>query len=328
MARSRPLKLFLGLSALGKAMRRLQLLFLCVVSTLAQAQLPSDDAKTRLIHAFRHYPIVAIGEQHWIMQAGQFYDFLVQDPDFQKAANAIVIEFASRRSQPVLDQYISGGDVPPEQLRQVWRDTTKVFAFESPIYAHLLAAIREVNIHLPPDKRLRVLAGDSGIDWATVTKHEQWERYQPNDRSFAEVINRQVLDKKKKALVILGSNHLMKTTDSHHEPTTTDLVERVHPGSMYVVAMSFRKPAQSMKIAPPVLLPWPTLVLPNGETMLVGDYADALLYLGNPPVTAEPDWASYPRDPGYLKELDRRARIEWGCGFDLQRIRDGLPHCP
>jgi hypothetical protein len=184
MARSRPLKLFSGLSAWGKAMRRFPLLFLCVVSTLAQAHLPSDDAKTRLIDAFRHYPIVAIGEQHWIKQAGQFYDSLVQDPDFQKAANAIVIEFASRRSQPVLDQYINGGDLPPERLRQVWRETTKVFAFESPIYAHLLATIREVNIHLPPEKRLRVLAGDSGIDWATVTNHEQWERSQPNDRSF------------------------------------------------------------------------------------------------------------------------------------------------
>jgi len=83
-----------------------------------------------------------------------------------------------------------------------------------------------------------------------------------------------------------------------------------------------------MKITPPVLLSWPKLALPNGEKMLVGDYGDALLYLGNPPVIAEPDWASYQRDPEYLKELDRRARIEWGCGFDLQRIRNGLPHCP
>jgi hypothetical protein len=41
-----------------------------------------------------------------------------------------------------------------------------------------------------------------------------------------------------------------------------------------------------------------------------------------------PDWQQYRSDPVYLKELDRRARIEWGCGFDLDRFRNGQMPCP
>jgi hypothetical protein len=69
-----------------------------------------------------------------------------------------VIEFGTRLSQPILDRYINGEEVPPAELQQVWRNTTKVFAFESPIYAQLLAAVREVNRDLPPAQRLRVIA--------------------------------------------------------------------------------------------------------------------------------------------------------------------------
>jgi hypothetical protein len=280
-----------------------------------------------IVQAFRRYPVVAIGEQHSIRQVGDFYDALIRDPEFQKTVHNIVIEFASRRSQAILDRYINGEDVPLDELQQVWRNTTKVFAFESPIYAHLLASVREANAHLLPGKRMRVLAGDTWIDWSTVTNHEQWERYQPNNLSFAEVIEKEVLARGQSALVILGSGHLMKIAGPHREPDTTTLVERAYPRSIYVVIMSFRMPLQSGLTTPPALLPWPRVKLPDGQEIVAGDHGDALLYLGPSPTPAPPDWEDYRNDPRYLKELDRRARIEWGCGFDLERFREGLPHC-
>jgi hypothetical protein len=309
-------------------MTRLPILLLVILPTLLRAQALPQDGVTGIVRAFRDYPIVAIGEIHSIRQAGDFYDSLVRDPEFQKTVNDIVIEFASRRSQPILDRYINGENVPPEELRQVWRNTTKVFAFESPVYAHFLSTVREVNAGLPPRKRLRVLAGDSWIDWSTVTTHEQWESYQPNNRSFAHVIEKDVLNKRQRALVILGNGHVMKDTDPHREPDTTTLVERVHPRSTYVVIMSVRKPAQTILPAPPVLVPWPRVSLPNGQNIIAGAYADALLYLGPAPIPAPPDWAEYQNEPGYMEELNRRARIEWGCSFALERFQEGQSPCP
>ncbi len=308
-------------------MKRLPICLLIILPGLLPAQSLPQGGVDGILCAFRHYPIVAIGEIHSVRQASDFYDLLVRNREFQKTVNDIVIEFASRRSQPILDRYINGENVAPDELRQVWRDTTKVFAFESPIYAHFLATVREVNTNLPPGKRLRVLAGDSWIDWSTVTTHAQWELYQPNNRSFAHVIENEVLDHGQRALVILGSGHVMKDTDPNREPDVTTLVERAHPGTMYVVKMSFKQPAQPNVPPAPVLLPWPRVNLPNGQAIIVGAYADGLLYLGPEPITVAPDWTEYQSDPHYLAELNRRARIEWGCGFELERLRNSLPPC-
>lgn len=279
-----------------------------------------QNAIRGIVDAFDRFPIVAIGEGHSLREAGDFYVSLVKDTGFQRKVNDIVIEFGSRLSQPILDRYINGGEVSITELQQVWRNTTKVFAFESPVYAQLLKAVRDANRGLPRAHRIRVLAGDSPIDWTMVTTHEQWESYQPNDPSFAEVIDEQVLAHNRKALVIMGGSHVSKNADPTRDPNTTTLVERKHPGTVYVLLLDQSKKKSGMEWKPPALV--------RTVPPYAGDYSDALLYLGENFSWAQPNWQQYRADPVYLKELDRRARIEWGCGFDLDRFRNGQMPCP
>ncbi|MGC2765974.1 MAG: hypothetical protein WB607_10765 [Candidatus Acidiferrum sp.] len=289
---------------------------------IGTVQAEPQDAVRAIVHAFDRFPIVAIGERHSLSEVGDFYVSLVKDSGFQAKVNYMVIEFGTRLSQPILDRYIiSGEGVALEELQHVWRDTTKVFAFESPVYAQLLEAVREVNLGLPPARRIRVLAGDSPIDWTKVTTHEQWESYQPNNLSFAEVINEQVLAHNRKALVILGGSHVSKSRDPNRDPNTTTLVERRHPGTVYVVLLAASRQGPASKWRVPSLMP--TLKPPDQ-----GDFGDAVLYLGENLTPADPDWQRYRADPIYMKELDRRARIEWGCGFDLNRFINGQLPCP
>jgi len=292
-----------------------------VAAKLGTRQAEPQAAVPAIVHAFDRFPIVAIGERHSLREVGDFYVSLIKDSGFQSKVNYMVIEFGTRLSQPILDRYISGEEVALAELQHVWRDTTKVFAFESPIYAQLLKAVREVNLGLPPARRMRVLAGDSPIDWTKVTNHEQWESYQPNDLSFAEVINEQVLAHDRKALVILGGSHVSKNRDPNREPNTTTLVERKHPGTVYVVLLAASRQGPAPKWRVPSL----TLALEPPDQ---GDFGDALLYLGENLTSADPSWQQYRTDPIYMKELDRRARIEWGCGFDLNRFMNGQLPCP
>jgi hypothetical protein len=95
-------------------------------------------------------------------------------PRIARTVDDIVIEFASRQSQPVLDRYIAGQDVPVEELRRVWRDTTKVAGWESPVYARWLETIRDVNRGLPATHKSGVLAGDTKVDWSRIHTHKQW----------------------------------------------------------------------------------------------------------------------------------------------------------
>ena len=75
-----------------------------------------------IVKLFDKYSVVAIGEFHGYGELGDLYTALVRDPAFQGKVNDIVIEFASRHNQRILDRYIlKCEDVPLDELRRVWR---------------------------------------------------------------------------------------------------------------------------------------------------------------------------------------------------------------
>ncbi len=276
-----------------------------------------------IVSAFKEHPVVMIGEGHWLRQAGDFYIRLIRNREFQETVQDIVVEFASRNNQPVLDRYIAGEDVPMQDLWHIWRDTTKVAGWESPVYAQWLAAIREANRGLQPSRRLRVLAGDTAIDWSHIHSHSDWSTLGDNNISFAEVIISQVLKRKHRALVVLGTNHVFKSGDRDGGDNATTRVESHYPRSTYVVLLlcegGVARAAQDLlrlpNLTPPALLELAGTSLgkptDHGELPLIKK-ADALLYLGPPESLklALPPVGSL--EPEYLKEVDRRSMIEWG----------------
>lgn len=281
------------------------------------------DAVPGIVKAFKLHPIVIIGERHWLRQAGDFYIKLVQDPSFYATVRNIVVEFASRQNQPLLDNYVAGESVPIEQLRTIWRDTTKVGSWESPIYAEWLAAIREVNRKLPADYRLRVLAGDTSVDWNRIQTHADWIALGDNNISIAEVIRNQVLKKNQRALVVLGSNHIIKSGDRNGGPNVTTRLEAEYRGSTYVVL------TLNARTFDPFIEAQLDLPKPEGATLygLEGTAAaglrdqmgtpliaraDALLYLVARGKFTELSYPPTSFEPAYVRELDRRSMIEWG----------------
>jgi hypothetical protein len=301
------------------------LLFLSATPILpgASAASPAVPAIEAIVADCKHHPVVIIGEVHWLKEAGDFYVRLVRDPEFQRTVQDIVIEFASRNNQLLLDQYISGEAVPIEDVQRIWRDTTKVASWESPIYAKWLAAIREVNRGLPSPHRLRVLAGDTPVDWNRIRNHSDWAALGDNNVSFADVIINQVLKKGHRALVVLGTNHVTKSGDRDRHENTTSKVESRYPGSTHVVLLIYHRtlepPAQDvLRLSdqnPPVLfeLTGPSLSKLNdqdGSSLI--KKADALLYLGSPNSLQMVTPPAGSLEPAYLKEVDRRSMIEWG----------------
>ncbi len=317
------------------AMSRFQLLsrVTCVSILLfhsginTSAQIRAEDPKPinavqGIVAAFKQHPVVVIGEAHWLRQPGEFYISLIRDREFQEAVQDIVVEFASRNNQPLLDKYIGGENVPIEEVRHIWRDTTKVASWESPIYAEWLAAIREVNERLPRTHKLRVLAGDTAVDWTQIRTHSDWEALGNNDISISEVIENEVLKRRHRALVVLGSNHVTKSGGRDGSNATT-LVEARYPGSTYVLLLLNAGPLR------PALEDKLKLPSPNGPAVyeLSGTSlanvtdgnspplirtTDALLYLAPRGAFTMEFPAAGSLDQEYLKEIDRRSLIEWG----------------
>jgi hypothetical protein len=299
-------------------------------------ELGPQKAVSGIVKLFDTYSVVAIGEFHGYAELGDLYTALVRDPAFQRTVNDIVIEFASRHNQPILDRYIlQCADVPLDELRRVWRDTSKATHFwESPLYMGWLEAIRDANRKLPAAKRMRVLAGDTPIDWAKIKTHEDWVALGQSDVSFAKVVNEEVLDKKRKALLILGAGHLAKDGGRLKQQNTTSRIEKAHPGAIGIVFVFGTIPPH--EYLPEVLKKMVDWKIPSLFYPLKGSWLGKEPWLGRAPLDQVADGLLYVGPPGtqkliqsrrdtidkvWFEELQRRSLIQWGSTDRVEVLR-------
>ena len=167
-----------------------------------------------IVSQFKTHSVVALGDGvfHGEQNSHEFRLSLIHDPRFQATVDDIVLEAYNSRYQSVVDSYVLGREVQPEELQKAWRDSTQVSpGIDAPMRAEILAAIRDVNAKLPDDSKLRVLLADPPIDWSRVKRKEDVDAYVSKRESFAaELIEREVLQRGRKALVIFGQMHLVR----------------------------------------------------------------------------------------------------------------------
>jgi hypothetical protein len=183
--------------------------------------------------------------------------------------------------------------------------------------------MRRINQTLSPAKRIRVLAGDPPLDWNKVKN--QSEVTLDRDDNVARVMEKEVLSKHRKALMLFGTMHLYHS--NRIEPTglgsAVHRYEMKYPGVTFVIGINI---VSRVPIPPAVIdemntriasWPVPSLVQNIKDTWLVdvenyyfSQMVDAYLYLG--PVElmlAEPRPAEIFLDKDYMDELRRRAAI-------------------
>jgi hypothetical protein len=144
----------------------------------------------------------------------QFLTSLLNAPALLSLVDDIVVEFGDARYQDTLDAYISGGSVPYEELKNVWQQTTQPHhASDAPIYEAFFRAVRDMNASLATSDRLRVLAGDPPIDWALIEDYDDLLPWLQRRFPFeAELVEREVLEKNRKALLLFGGLHFANGT--------------------------------------------------------------------------------------------------------------------
>jgi len=98
--------------------------------------------------------------------------------------------------QDVLDRLaVDGEDISHEQLREVWKYTgSGKELWELPIYEAFLRAVRKVNLTVPRNQRVRLIAGDNSTE-------------QNRGGFIREAVRREILDKHLKGLAIYGMGH-------------------------------------------------------------------------------------------------------------------------
>ncbi len=290
------------------------------------------SATDGIFEAFKTHPLVGLGEMHGLAQEFEVYFALVRDPRFAAEVGNIILETGSASNQGIVDRYVNGEHVPYPELRKVWADTVGVSPAVTGIGAiRLYAAIRIANSKSPPNRRIKVWLGEPPIDWPSIKTKAEWERLaEQRDSHPAELARREILAKRKKALLIYGVGHF----GVYPIPTLRMILDKTNPGSLFVIApyvgyaqkdcaARFERHLTGWK-APS--LAWPirgsTLEadiwrkecdafnkVPNAASEIasrnnVGLTADALLYMG-PRASLLQDGT----DPDILMDLDYRAEL-------------------
>jgi hypothetical protein len=148
-----------------------------------------------ILNAWDKADVVCLGEDHGSKNDSDLRIALIEHPDFVRRVNAVIVEFADSFHQDLLDRLaLEGEEIPREQLREVWKDTSGKAVWESPIYEAFLRAVRKLNLALPRNKRLRLIAGDNSSE-------------RNRGRFIREAVGREILDKGLKGLAVYGSGH-------------------------------------------------------------------------------------------------------------------------
>jgi hypothetical protein len=298
------------------------LLALLAVSSPARAQ-NERAVLDQVLALYKTHDVVLLGEQHDRRLNFEFRMALLKHPKFASTVQDIVIECANSRYQQVLDDFVLRlQDVPAERLRDVWRNTTMpTGVWDSPIYEEFIRAVRAVNASLLPAKRIRLVAGDPPIDWAVITTPEQVVPFlQQRDETAYTAIEKESLQKHRKALVIYGSGHFLPLGLSGHHSIGSYLREK-YQGRIYTIlplSGAQALPLQGLagiRTAPTLLeiagsdlarLPANEVFGPSPLDAPAGDLMDAILYLGTGADEIVRARADVVNDTVYQNELKRR----------------------
>ncbi|TDC59805.1 hypothetical protein E1258_16760 [Micromonospora sp. KC207] len=276
----------------------------------------AQDAQTAILAAFDKYEVVAGAAPNDV------YLDLIRNPKFAEQVDDIAVECGNSRYQPLLDRYITGGDVTLAQVRKVWRDTTQPSCGFSAFYERLFPVVRQVNMTLPPGRKLRILACDPPINWDTVHRPEDLAPFEERDHTIATVMEKEVFAKHRKALMLFGISHLL-----HSGGSAVAMYEQKYPGRTYTIAthMGFQKDNDRLEAR---MTGWPVpSIMPFSGTWLgrldssyfesrpgqpaaTKGYpgADAYLYIGpRALIPRQPIAAATVLDTAYIAELRRRA---------------------
>jgi hypothetical protein len=237
------------------------------------------DAITTILDAFRTHPVVGLEEEHGDEGSHAFRLSLIRDPRFPLVVNDILVEFGNSRYQDIVDRFIGGEPVSDENLKKIWQNTTQAHTiWDRPIYEDFYRAVRAINATLPSERRLRVLLGDPPFDWEAVrTSDDLRKRSFGRSKHPADILIREVLAKRRRALVLYGALHLWK--QNLQGPNLIEHVEKDGGIKAFVV---LTHPHASLEVlhVNPESWPVPSIALTRGSN--VENQLDAILYLGPP----------------------------------------------
>ncbi|GAA2022464.1 hypothetical protein GCM10009839_19870 [Catenulispora yoronensis] len=222
---------------------------MATTSTGSPAAAPS--AQAAILALFDRYSAVGgFSPAHGNKDVDDFLLGLIRNPALPGKVTDLAIECGNSRYQAALDQYVgvaesadTGSRPTDAQIAEVWRDTTQPTCAFSTFYEQLVPLVKDLNSRLPAAQRLRILALDPPVDWSKVRSAADLAPYRERETTIAKVMETEVFAKHRKALLLIGSNHV------RHGQAAAALWEKDYPNLTYSIATHerFTKDAETLE---------------------------------------------------------------------------------
>ena len=236
-------------------------------TVLSQAQPSVKPAVDGVLALFQAKPVVVLCDYHGLAQQEDFYSVMVRDPRFAEKVGNVIVEFGGESSQSIIDRYIAGDDVPADELRKVWTETPGWIPGPTRLgYINFFVAVRAANTRLAPERRIKVWLGEPKVDWSKINSVEELRPYiAQRDDNYVRIIRDEIIARKKKALLIIGTGHIFGTAYLRNK------LDKVNPGVLATVApfTGYFEPECNAKfVARAKDWPVPAAVSPTATTSL------------------------------------------------------------
>jgi hypothetical protein len=212
---------------------------------------------------------------------------LIQDARFPRMVNDIVWECGSARYQGVMDRFMSGEAVSDAELRETWRNTVGSINIvcDLPIYEAFIREVKAVNDRLPAAQKIRVLLGDPPVDWSVIkTIQDLMPWAEQRDTHAVDLINREVIAKNRRALLIFGDGHFpRKSVRANYERDDLGpIVDRLGDNPAARIFNIYSETSTDLVKIQPDIASWtaPKFVLLKGTTLGATDF-DVYATAGN-----------------------------------------------
>jgi hypothetical protein len=279
-----------------------------------------EPAIPAILSAFDKYEVVAMPQGHGMQDLDNFIFSLIRTPAFSEKVNDIEVEFGNSLYQPMLDRYIAGEDVPFTEVQKVWRKMGQPASGASAFVEQFFPLVRALNQKLPTGRRLRVLAGDSPVDWDQIKSLDDIIRLVHRDASIASVMEKEVLSKHRKALMLFGTFHLMHGTGA----SAVSLYEKDYPNLTFVISElgTFDTDLPTLSSSPLATWPIPSLARAKGTWLGALDLGRFL----PPPIRIDQDCNVHREFPKVLqKRMEDLVDGFLYLGPQDLRLREKLP---
>jgi hypothetical protein len=208
------------------------------------------DPETYVIEKIKQYPVVGIGEAHWVQNQVSFVNAVIRRAVRERLVDCVALEFGSAYDQHLADEVVFGDTFSREKVLQILKSIPDLgWGYED--YIDIFKTLWEENKKLPKDRQVRIILTDNPflklfiddkLDMKSVDMEQARGFIFNRNKFMADVISKDIVEKNLRVLYYAGSTHIgllptLPLIMTYDDITTGEYLNIRYPGKYFPIIL-------------------------------------------------------------------------------------------